>query len=632
VQLSVIIISYQVRFFLEQCLHALQRAIEDIDAEIIVIDNASTDQTVAILTPLFPQVQFISNTVNIGFGAANNQGFGIAKGEYILLLNPDTLVPETAITEALHQLSSRPNVAAAGFRMVDGRGRFLPESKRSFPAPWIAFTKLTGLSALFPRSRWFNRYALGYLPEKEVHEVDILAGAAMLIRSTALQQTGGFDESFFLYGEDIDLCYRFRKAGYTNLYLGQISIIHFKGESSAGDWLRRTKYFYEAMRVFVRKHYPGSSRKLFSVALQIAILLRGLLSTAAFILRPVAGLAAEMLVVWICLQTFRQYWIIQVIEGLDFGVAFVPYALVLFAFLLTAGARFFSAGKKNNYLMGWLLVAAVYALLPEQVRFSRAVILGGSFVGAFVLYTIQTALRKRRLQKNPGPDAALLAWASERDYTSLSALLEQSQAGDQLIQRIPLTDNQIGSSIRQSVNAPIKKSLPHALVCCIGDLSLQTVIDHFPFLKKHPCLFFYTGSNSIVGSHTLAPGGTIVSPQLPYRLATTAILEWKRRLDSFVAFFLLISFPLHFICCKNAGQLWKNAAAVLAGKYTWVGYISTASGLPALPPAIIPHSDAADNALQADRSYARHYRIRTDLQRLLKAYRQLGNTPLHSDI
>jgi GT2 family glycosyltransferase len=632
VQLSVIIVSYNVRYFLEQCLHAVQKAVQRIDAEIIVIDNASADQSVAFLSPVFPAVYFISNAENRGFAAANNQGFAIAKGEYILVLNPDTLIPESAITTALQYLQEHAEVAAAGFHMIDGRGKFLPESKRSFPSPWAAFAKLTGLSALFPYSGFLNRYALGQLAEKEIHAVDVLAGAAMLIRKQAIEQVGGFDESFFLYGEDIDLSYRLRKAGFSNIYLGNISIIHFKGESSSGDWLRRTKYFYAAMLIFVRKHYAGGSRLLFSLLLQTAILLRGLLSVFTFLLRPVATLVLEILFTWLCLQAFRWYWITEIRTGKDFGVAFVPYALVLFSSILIAGSRLFSIRGTGQYGLGWLLVAAVYALLPEHLRFSRGVILGGSLLSAVLLFIIKTQLQNRRLQKRPGTDAALFAWASEKDYASLSELLEQAQAGDQLIQRISVRGNHNEDPIRQSANSSIRESLPHALVCCIGDLRLQTVIDAFPSLHNHPCLFYYSGSNSIVGSHTLAPGATIVSPHLPYRLSSPVERGWKRLLDIITALFLLFSFPMHLLLHKKPIQVFSNAVAVLTGRFTWVGYVQPQTGLPALPPAILSHTVLTKDPFQSDRYYARHYQVWMDFRRMLRAYRQLGNTRLHSDM
>jgi GT2 family glycosyltransferase len=217
---------------LEQCLHTVLKAVDQIESEIWVVDNQSTDGSMAYLKPLFPTVYFIENQKNTGFGAANNQALARCSGKYILFLNPDTLIPEDCLRNCLSFMKSHANAGALGIRMLDGSGIFLPESKRAFPSPIRAFYKLIGFSALFPKSARFNRYSLGHLNSKENHEVDVLAGAYMMVSKSILDETGGFDERFFMYGEDIDLSYRIQKAGYTNYYFAGSSIIHFKGEST----------------------------------------------------------------------------------------------------------------------------------------------------------------------------------------------------------------------------------------------------------------------------------------------------------------------------------------------------------------------------------------------------------------
>jgi len=277
-KLSVIIVNYNVKYFLEQCLFSVLPAIDAIDAEVIVVDNHSTDGSIEYLQPLFPSVQFIKNTTNIGFGKANNLGFQQSKGEYILFLNPDTLVPEDCFTKCIQFLEKKPEAGALGIRMLDGTAAFLPESKRSFPDTTTAFLKLTSLSSLFPRSKFFNRYALGHLNEKENHIVDVLAGAFMLFKRSVLEKTGGFDEAFFMYGEDIDLSYRCKLSGYDNWYFSETCIIHFKGESAKQGSLNYVKMFYQAMIIFVNKHYHGRGSGVFRIFLNTGIAVRGLFS------------------------------------------------------------------------------------------------------------------------------------------------------------------------------------------------------------------------------------------------------------------------------------------------------------------------------------------------------------------
>lgn len=273
--LSVIIVSYNVKYFLEQCLCSVHKALDKIDAEIIVVDNNSTDGSLAYLQHKFPLVQFIANKENVGFGKANNVGLGIAKGQYILFLNPDTIVPEDCFTKCLGFFKTNNQCGALGIKMIDGSGHFLPESKRAFPSVPTSFFKLVGLSSLFPKSKIFNRYALGFLHEDQNHQVDVLCGAFMMISKEAADRTNGFDEDFFMYGEDIDLSYRIQKMGFKNYYFSESCIIHFKGESSIQQGFKHNKMFYEAMGIFVKKHYGSSKATLFSLLLQLAIALRG---------------------------------------------------------------------------------------------------------------------------------------------------------------------------------------------------------------------------------------------------------------------------------------------------------------------------------------------------------------------
>lgn len=272
-RVSVIIVNYNVVYFLEQCLYTVVQASTGLDAEIIVVDNASTDASRAVLPGRYPAVQFIWNDHNPGFGAANNQAMKIARGEYFLLLNPDTLLTPDAITTCLEFFATHPDAGAVGMRMYDGSGKYLPESKRGFPDPLTAFYKLSGLARLFPRHPKLARYYLGELSADAVQEVEVLAGAFMMISRKAYEQVGGFDEAFFMYGEDIDLSHRIRQAGFKNYYLPEPGIIHFKGESTPRDFAH-TRHFYQAMLIFARK-YSGKKLWLQGVLLEAAIYLFG---------------------------------------------------------------------------------------------------------------------------------------------------------------------------------------------------------------------------------------------------------------------------------------------------------------------------------------------------------------------
>ena len=279
--LSVIIVNYNVKYFLEYCLYSVVKALKNIEGEIFVVDNNSTDGSKEFFQNSYPGVNFIWNATNEGFAKANNKALLQASGDYILFLNPDTIVSEDCFEKCIAFIRSKNNSAACGVKMIDGSGKFLKESKRAFPAPMTSLYKLSGLAKLFPKSKTFSKYHLGYLDENTNHEVDVLAGAFMMVPKIIIDQIGGFDESFFMYGEDIDLSYRIQKAGYTNFYFAETCVIHFKGESTRKGSLNYVKMFYKAMSVFVKKHYGGTKAGLFNFFIHVGIFFRAGLSASA---------------------------------------------------------------------------------------------------------------------------------------------------------------------------------------------------------------------------------------------------------------------------------------------------------------------------------------------------------------
>ena len=256
--LSIVIVSYNASYFLEQCLFSVRKAIQSISCEVIVVDNASQDGTADMVRHSFPEIKLIANHDNPGFAKANNQAVMLSKGKYVLFLNPDTIIPEDCLSECIRFMESNPLAGACGLRMIDGSGQYLPESKRGHPTAWASFTKMTGLSTLFGSSRFFASYYLGHLDARRVQVVDALAGAFMLVSKSLFDVTGGFDERFFMYAEDIDLSYRIRQQQYNNYYLPSPAIIHFKGESTEKNE-QYVSRFYKAMEQFVEKHRETGS-------------------------------------------------------------------------------------------------------------------------------------------------------------------------------------------------------------------------------------------------------------------------------------------------------------------------------------------------------------------------------------
>ncbi|MEI7811061.1 MAG: glycosyltransferase [Ignavibacteria bacterium] len=277
IDLSIIIVNFNVKEFLQNLLNSIQRSSSEITKEIIVIDNASDDGSVEILREKFPEVKLIANKVNIGFGKANNMGLEIAKGKYILLINPDTIVQEDTFDKIISFMDSRPEAGLVGCKVLNSDGTLQLACRRSFPGPWVSFTKVTGLGKMFPKSKLFARYNLTYLDENETCEVDAISGCFMMLRKDTYDKTGGFDSRFFMYGEDLDLCYRVQKSGAKVYYLHTTQIIHYKGESTKRSNMDETKVFYDAMHLFVKKYFSSS---FLVIILRFAIALR---KTVAFV-------------------------------------------------------------------------------------------------------------------------------------------------------------------------------------------------------------------------------------------------------------------------------------------------------------------------------------------------------------
>ncbi len=280
-KLTVIIVNYNVKFFVEQCLDSLERALDGIDSEVFVVDNHSSDGSIEYLKPRFPKVIFIESNHNLGFARANNMAIRQAAGQYVLLLNPDTFVGEQTIKQAIEFMDQHPKAGGAGVKMFNTDGTKALESRRGLPTPLTSFYKMCGLCSKFPESRRFGKYYMGYLSWDKPEGIDIISGAFCLMRKEALDKAGHLDEDFFMYGEDIDLSYRLLKAGYDNWYL-PLPILHYKGESTHKSSFRYVHVFYQAMLIFFKKHY-GHMRLWVTLPIKAAIYVRSAMALVSML-------------------------------------------------------------------------------------------------------------------------------------------------------------------------------------------------------------------------------------------------------------------------------------------------------------------------------------------------------------
>ena len=428
VDVSVVIVTYNVREFLEQALESVQRASAGLTVETWVVDNDSADGTADMVRTRFPDVHLIANEENIGFARANNQALREAEGRYALVLNPDTILQEDTLRELVGFMDARPDTGAAGCRILNPDGTFAPESRRAFPTPAVAFFRLTGLSRLLPHSPTFGRYNLTYLPQDEVCEVDALSGSCMMVRREAILDdaasgdgappeasgaergaAGLFDEAFFMYGEDLDWCYRIQQAGWAIRYTPATQIVHYKGESTKKGDLRYVRLFYGAMLRFVEKHLTGGGQSaggrvaslLLALGLRLGILGRAALAACSRLTRFVAAPAVEASLGWAALAIAALTWSLP--RGFAFDPAFYAVVLPLYALALVLGiAGAGGYGRRQRRIrpvvlgagLGFLAVATVTFLLPH-VAFSRATVLTGFALATVFLLVRRLATRRR---------------------------------------------------------------------------------------------------------------------------------------------------------------------------------------------------------------------------------------------
>jgi GT2 family glycosyltransferase len=647
-KLSVVIVNYNVKHFIEQCLFSVLKASESFECEVFVVDNNSVDGSVTLIKEKFPQINLIVNKTNTGFSVANNQAIRLAKGEYILLLNPDTVVQEDTFTKILAFMDAHPEAGGLGVKMLDGQGNFAPESKRGLPTPEVAFYKMFGFSRFFPKSKRFGKYHLSYLPEDKVNEIDVMSGAFMLIRKSVLDQIGLLDETFFMYGEDIDLSYRIKKAGYKNYYFPETQIIHYKGESTKRSSLNYVVIFYKAMAIFSRKHFSGSHAFWFDAMIHLAIFLK---AGMALLSRFFKAFTVPMLdFAMLTLGLFAIKNIYQQNTGIDgniyseklLSVAFPLYAI---AWIIMV---YFNGGYDKpikllkivrGVLVGTVFILLGYSLLPETLRFSRAMILLGTswalicFVVTRLLFHF---LKLKSYSLSSAKTKRIAIIGEEQEFNRVSALLKETHANAGFVGFVSAEINGVHNphyigKINQ-IDEIIKVHQINEIIFCAKDISSQFIINNMLTLVSSGVDFKIAPpeSLSIIGSNNIDTAGDL------YMIDVNSISKSKNRrnkrlLDITVTALMILFSPLLLLIQDSRKNYFLNCFNVLFGFYSWVGYGKVSDkSLPeikrsVLSPSLLLSPDVDSNKIMlANLRYAKDYSIEKDLVLIWKCRRKLG--------
>jgi len=629
-KLSVIIVNYNVRAYLEQCLRTVEEALKGIDGDVFVVDNQSTDGSVEMVREKFPSVKLIANKENVGFSRANNQAIRASSADHVVLLNPDTIVGEDVFHKVITFLDAHPKAGGLGVKMIDGTGNFLPESKRGLPTPAVAFYKIIGLTRLFPHSRVFGRYHLGHLPENEAAPIEILSGACMFLRKRTLDEVGLLDESFFMYGEDIDLSYRITLGGYENWYFPDARIIHYKGESTKKSSVNYVFVFYNAMAIFAQKHFTRRRTNLLGVlingsiylsaagAIVMRFLRRALLPSLDVVFFLLTGIAVDIFSPWLGLFLLVGFGVcgaydlptrlLNVVKGSALAA--------LFVFVLL-WAKSDSGGWLNDPIRfaqlsvvigaGFLLVGLTSRLLLHMARVKP--------------YSLRSTDRKR-----------VLSIGSEAENRHALALLWQTHFGLGRQKEMSAAEAMAPDAVKV-IRKKIRKHGIDEVLFCARDLSWGRIIELMEGMRRSRVMFkiaqpareFIIGPNSIESINDL-----FIMER--HAVHSAAGRRGKRLMDLCIAVALGLFLPFAIALRNDRVQFLRNWWAVVRGEKSWVGYgpmVEGALKLPVIKPGILPPmilGGAMDpvSVRRANITYAKDYTVWSDVRSVVRGFGMLG--------
>ncbi|MDY0083127.1 MAG: glycosyltransferase [Ignavibacteriaceae bacterium] len=592
--LSIIIVNYNVKEFLQNLIHSIEKASLNLTKEIIVIDNASDDGSVEFIREKFPQVNLVANKTNLGFGKANNIGLKQAKGKYILLINPDTIVAEDTFEKMIQFFESNDNVGLAGCKILNPDGTLQLACRRSFPGPWTSFTKVTGLSTLFPKSRIFARYNLTYLDENDTYEVDAISGSFMMMKREVYEKTGGFDEQFFMYGEDLDLCYRIQKAGYKVFYVHPTQIIHYKGESAKRSSFDETKVFYNAMHLFVKKHL--SSSFLVGLILRSAIAVRSFIAFIAVRKLILISVIIDFLLFDLCLFAAERIYH-NISDWGGFPAFAIPVVYTIPAFIQIVISFAADNYKKDRLSVSKTLVATLISLpiltsltfFFKEYAFSRAIVL---ITYAFLFVTLslwriiaKIVFKKKLIDEHYKKYRTLIIGINETSLLIAKKIKKKKTDLRNVVGLIDFSNKNIGQKIEsfevlgtdQNIKRIIKEYKINEVIFSSGEIAYNKMMEIAAKCSDENVDFKIVGSNLdfIVGKTAVTLLDDMPVIELNYNIAQPQHKLLKAILDySVVIPSLILIYPFIFIKSKLINKQTDFTKFVLGFPKVFIGELS----------------------------------------------------------
>lgn len=641
--LSVVIVNYNVVFFLEQCLNSVFAASKNLNIQVFVVDNNSVDGSINMLKENFSSVVLIENMENVGFSKANNQAIKRANSPYVLLLNPDTVIEEDTFDKCIDFMNSNTDCGGLGLRMLDGKGNFLPESKRGFPSPSVSFYKIFGLSYLFPKSQKFGRYHLGFLSEFEVNEVDVLSGAFMLLRTQTLEKVGLLDEQFFMYGEDIDLSYRIKLGGYKNYYFPETKIIHYKGESTKKSSVNYVFVFYNAMILFAKKHFSNKNANLFSFAINLAIYMRASLSLINRFVKKIASPFLNFALTYLALYFIADYWRNAAIQFPEY-VFYISIPLYILIFILFGWLiGLYDKGVRNHLvwkatIFASIFILVIYALLPKDWQFSRLFILTASLVFVLQHYLVLITQNLVKTNKIGLPSILKKRFAivgEQAEFKRVKKLLDLTYPTIESIIGVYIDKNyEEASGSNLQLNEIIQVHTINEIIFCAKDVSAKDIIEGMTKIESQDIEFKIAQPNSsyLIGSNSIDNSGDFYALNFS-ALSKPENIRSKRLFDFFFSIILLLLTPILLVIIKFKVKFISNLFRILSGKKSFVGYLNQSDGsktnLPKIKPGILePFSVSEELSIDKKEElnllYAKEYSFIFDFEVLVRKWKLLG--------